>query len=1085
MRVPVVLLLCAAALAAPPDEGLAVHPSAEVTASLYGETGRIAVRLAFLADAAPPATWPVELVAMEAGTGRLLAVVSHAPPVPMEKWVPGEPVRWTEILVVPAGADGGRPEASILVAVRDPTLTNEYEGRFVLLGDAPFGDRRYLVGHVPAASGRASAADLRTAARERAQRGDSAAAFELLGEALRRSVDLAGKLAVAAELLALPPPAGAPVSGAEEIRIRALVSEEKLRWLRDRASELLKEKELKLALRVLEVVGGVVEEGRNQRVVGEPADSDRAQKDVVDLKQRLLRDMAEEDVAACRKLLDEAGEDAGKISAAAAREAKAGRLVRARKLWIEAKLCRTATGKEKAEAERQLAGIEQRLLYDLTPEQQARLAKETDHPSFHRLGTIPASRLVYLGPETLVRAIPRESTYRLDVAGLLLSDLFGRDPCPPGERVIVYYKETYSGPATGGGMLITVGDARPEQRDVRVDNGLYYHELTHCVDDTRPVHDYKRGLTEGLANLGAHFVEDMFAGEKGVFLARSERGRAALRRHHLDRENAYWLIPAYEPSEGLLEEILARHAPAPAGHADWPKLGQVFRLYRDSVSKSRLTHRLMAGFGWALAKAMGEEVWDTLAEMRFPVSRATGAEVEELETGRERWFVELARRGDAAGLAALARNSGDAFLAARARWAALAILDATRRGGSAEAAELRRQLGVVTKFRVVGPFYPSAGPGLCEVFPPEEEIDFLKEYASSGDTAKWRIADPEAEHSARLDGRGAVWFRYGYPEHAVTYALTHVTVPAATPALAWIGADDEVALWQNGVFVDRSQGDRPLVPDFERWPILLGAGRNRLLLKVANGWGATGLTLRLTDPSGRPIEGLVEDLDPPDPSPAPPKIKFEETFRDGFGRRSLGAGYEVAAGKFTLRNKLLRGEEDGRAPGWRPFSVRPGFPQDHPAALLWLPPEKRPPPSDFRLRVVLEGPVVPKMALTFDGEGDELTLSGWSLILVPDKDRFTARLERYDVLRAIRVLDAPAEWPDPPEILVTRIADKVSVVVGGVEVFRSLSAPPLAKRRFGLAVWGPEVGIAGLMIGHPNCESDSKARRSMRGQDRR
>jgi hypothetical protein len=1063
----VLLLLCAAASAAPSDEGLAVHPSAEVTAALYGETGRIAVRLSFVADVAPTATLSVQVVAVEPGTGRLLALVEHAPLVPMETWRPGEAVRWTELLVVDAGADGGRPEASVLVAFRDPALENEFEGRLALLGDAPFADRRYLVGHVPASSGRATAADLRAAALERAQRGDTAAAFELLGEALRRSEDLATKLAVTAELLALPPPAGAPVSGAEEIRARALVAEEKLRWLRDRASDLLKEKELKLALRVLEVVGGVVEEGRNQRVVGEPGDSERAQKDVVDLKQRLLRDLSEEDIAVCRKILDEAGEDTAKIAAAAAREAKAGRLVRARKLWLEAKLCRTASEREKAEAERQLAGIEQRLLYDLTPAEQARLANETDHPSFHRLGTVPTARFVLLGPEAMVRAIPRDSTYKLDVAGLLLPDLFGRDPCPPGERVIVYYKETYSGPATGGGQVITVGDAKPDRKDVRVDNGLYYHELTHCVDDTAPVHDYKRGLTEGIANLGALFVADMFAGERGVFLARSERGRAALRRHHLDRENAYWLIPAYEPSEGLLEEILARHAPAASDHADWPKLGRTLRLYRDCVSKSRLTHRLMAGLGWALAKVLGDEVWDTLAEMRFPVSRATGAEVEELETGREKWFIELARRGDAAGLAVLARNSGDSFLTARARWTALAILDATRRGASGEAAELRRLLGVVTKFRVVGPFYPSAGPGLSEVFPPEEEIDFAKEYASSGDTAKWRIAETGAEHFARLDGRGALLLTYGYPEHAVTYALTHVTVPARTDALAFIGADDEVALWVNGVFLERSQGDRRLVPDFERWPLTLRAGRNSLLLKVANNWGATGLTLRLTDLSGRPIEGLVEDTEPPDPPPAPPKPKFEEAFRDSFGRRSLGSAYEVAAGKFVLKNKLLRGEEDGRAPGWRPFSVRPGFPQDHPAALLWLAPGKKPAPADFRLRVILEKPAVPKLVLTWDGEGDELTLSGWSLILVPDKGRFTARLERYDVLRAIRALDVPAGWPDPPDIVVTRIEDRVSVAVGTTEVFRSLSAPPLAKRRFGLAVWDPEPGFAGLEISHP------------------
>ena len=46
----------------------------------------------------------------------------------------------------------------------------------------------------------------------------------------------------------------------------------------------------------------------------------------------------------------------------------------------------------------------------------------------------------------------------------------------------------------------------------------------------------------------------------------------------------------------------------------------------------------------------------------------------------------------------------------------------------------------------------------------------------------------------------------------------------------------------------------------------------------------------------------------------------------------LGADY-IATGHYTRR-----GEADGRRPGWRPFSVRPGFPQDRPAALVWIEP---------------------------------------------------------------------------------------------------------------------------------------------------
>jgi hypothetical protein len=298
--------------------------------------------------------------------------------------------------------------------------------------------------------------------------------------------------------------------------------------------------------------------------------------------------------------------------------------------------------------------------------------------------------------------------------------------------------------------------------------------------------------------------------------------------------------------------------------------------------------------------------------------------------------------------------------------------------------------------------------------------------------------------------------------------MTHVSVPADTEALAWIGADDEAALWVGGVLVDRTSGERPLVPDWERWPIRLRKGRNRVMLKVANAWGGTGFSLRITDAAGAPIPGLTTDANPPDPAVPPPRVKWDSAFRDVFTRRSLGPQYEVAAGKFGVRNKSLAGEEGDRAPGWRPFSVRPGFPQDRPAALLWLAAPKKPPPPDFLWRVVLVKPEVPKLVLTWDGEGDDLPLSGWSLILVPDGKRFTARLERYDFLHGIRALDAPSAWPEAPDVTVTRIADRVTVAVGGLTVFREFSAPALARRRFGLAVWGPDPGLAAIEISHPD-----------------
>ncbi|MEN8149842.1 MAG: hypothetical protein ABFS86_08470 [Planctomycetota bacterium] len=1079
--IPPLLIICLGLVAALPATGAdeddtTVRASAGVLPSHYGETGRLSIRLTFVTEKALPERYRVVLHVASPVDGATLVEADHVPPVATTLWKPGEPVSWTVAVVVPPREDRSRPAAVVLVGLADPTVPNAWAGRLVLRGEEPFGDRRYRVGRVEAAKGAATVEELRAAARERAAGGDTAAAFHLLSEAIAVAATLGEKLAVTQDLLALPPPDGLPVTGPEQVFLDRLVAAEKLRWLRDRASDLLGAKQLKLALRVMEKIGGVAEEESNTKVVGEPNASSRAKKDVVDVKSRLLRDLDNEALKEARKISEKAAGDPKKLLAAAKKEIKRRRLLIGRRLLFEIRIDMTISEKLRTEVNELLEKIEHRICYELSKEEERTLAGETDHPSFARIGAVPTSRFIFLGPEGLVRAIPRASTWKLDVAAVLMCDLFGRTPVRPGERIVVYFKETYSGPATGGGRLISVGDADPADESTRVDTGLYYHELTHCVDDTRPVHDYKRGLTEGIANVGSIYVRDMFAGPTGRFEALSRAGRDAFRKHHLERENAYWLIPAYAPSEGFLTEILIRHAPAENDHVDWTKLGRVFRTYRESRTKSPRTHRLMAHLGHAMATHLGEGVWETLRSFGFPVHGGLTKEIGDLGT-QEFWLRNLANRRDVDGLIRLADGAGDSFLADRARYAALGALGAKKQGDGGKARALRKRLGVVDAFHVIGPFYGDPGPGLAAMFPPSREIDFAKEYVAAQGVARWVVPKSGAAHYARMDARGVVVLRYGYPAQAVTFAVAHVTVPARTSGLAFLGADDEVALWINGRAVQRNHGRRMLVPDWERWPVVLEEGRNRVVVKLANQYGRTGFCLRFVDRDGRPIEGMETDLEAPGPLPAAVSgpdsgadsgPDWSTAFRDVYQRRSLGRKYEVVAGKFRIRNKVLSGEEAGRRPGWRPFSVRPGFPQDRPAALAWIAGGGEPRPKDFRWRVHLPEARVPKLVLTWDGEGNELPLSGWSLILVPDKkgENVTVRLERYDYLHYVRRVPVPEKW-DEARIEVTRVADRVTVTVGGHPVLEGVSAPPLSRSRFGFAVWNAKAGLTAMSIAHP------------------
>jgi hypothetical protein len=1074
--VPLLLLLAVSARAQEPDplpdDRARARISVEPDTKLYGDTGRLSMAVTIHPTMPLPMRCRVLLHLVVPKTGDILIDTSHVPATRSTRWEEGRAVTYRIDTVVPAEEDGSRPALVILAGLVDPPRENGFEGRLILEGEDLFGDRRYLVARVETAKPVVRTVEgLLARAAELEGKGQGAAAFHVREEAMAVASDMRGKILVTAALLAQPPFTADPVTATEQVRMERHIAGEKLRYLRDRASGLLRKKEYKLALRVMERIGGVAEEERNTRVAGDPSGVKRVQKDIVDLQVRLLA-LPKDEEKDYKEAVEKAEGDPRRLMAAAQKAKKRGRLHLARALLKEILYTPDIPQPVKDKATEMLGPIETSILRDLTPAQEKRLAGEMDHPAFNRLGSATSGRFVLLGPEAMVKSIPVPSRHRFDVASLLLTDLLGRSAVAPGDRVIVFWKETWDfGGATAGGSIINVGRANPDARGTRVDTGLFYHEFTHCVDDTRPVHRHKGGLTEGIANTGAIFVHDMFAGETGQFARLSRAPLKAFKRYYLDRDEAFWLIPGYDPSAGFLLEILTRHAPGPTGHPDWTALGRFFREYRRIRAKSPRTHRIMAYIGLALERAMGPEVWTTLAEFRFPVDSRTSAEMARLNARDELTLQANFHRGGIQALLALADEAEPGFVAARARYGALALLDRLGRGDGERAAGIRRTLGVIEKFHVIGPFYGKTGEPLAEVFPPERELDLKKEYVTAGDVARWRVPGRRANHYAKMDGRGVVRLEYGYPDNAVTYALAHVTVPEAVDAMAWLGADDEVALEVNGAFVQLNRGRRALWPDFERWPIRLRAGRNRILVKIRNLHGSTGYSLRVTDPDGRPIPRLVTDLEPPREAdaPPPPKVaKWQTILEDVYRRRSLGRKYEIAAGSFRIRNKVLRGEPGKGRAGWRPFSVRPGMPQDYPHALAWLCPKAREIPADFEWRIRLEKPGVPKIVLTWDGEGDRETLSGWSLIVLPHKNGkiFDARLERYDVPRTVARLPVPEKW-DEPVLLVRRVDGRVTVTLGGSPIFDNVSAPPLTPRRFGIGLWGHGPGLVGTLLAIP------------------
>jgi hypothetical protein len=660
---------------------------------------------------------------------------------------------------------------------------------------------------------------------------------------------------------------------------------------------------------------------------------------------------------------------------------------------------------------------------------------------------------------------------RFDLAYVFLTDLFGRRPNPGGDRVTVYFKELFDfGGGIGGGKIIDIGKADPNAKETRVDNGLLYHELTHCIDDTEPIH---AGFREGLANFGAAYTFEAL-GQTGDQLHAFGSNLEAFRKDYLARDLEYWRIQNYGPSAGFFLHFVDKYAKTKSGH-DWSGWRRFFREYRTAAVRDGREPFLIRPFARTLVSAFGPAAFDDLVAFRFPLvpadRDAIGVEMEAFEAGLGAFTLA-------------AENLKDAPNSPFPRDAAARYMLEKAQGGDEEGArgDAQSELGIVLDWRCIGPFEEKgADPGSFP-FPPEYEIDLARDYPGRGNVCRW--AEAGATGAVKIDATGWVTFDYSYQDDTACYALTHATVPADTDAWAWLRADDDVVLFVNGElagsydgrWIEATQlgwrGPVAKVPDAMRLPVRLAKGRNRILVKVRNRGGPSGFVLALSRRDGKPIEGLATDRDPPSPRvyrlPPAPEEHWKRAMRMEFAKGS--ARLAIGAGKFEIANKLLVGESKDKGVAWRQYTVRPGFPKDAPSNLAWLPGKTTEGVDAFRMTLTTatgKGQA-PKLAVTFQGEGGDDGLSGWTLIVRPAGDgRVQASLERYD--REVYT-SAPADfaWAETVAVGLTYEARRVTVRVANAALLTDVPIDPIpGKDRIGFATWGPEVKFAALELEVP------------------
>lgn len=236
--------------------------------------------------------------------------------------------------------------------------------------------------------------------------------------------------------------------------------------------------------------------------------------------------------------------------------------------------------------------------------------------------------------------------------------------------------------------------------------------------------------------------------------------------------------------------------------------------------------RLVAAASWSEAETRSaEELVRRLLRLRLPG---------EVCAGRLQRLAEAAERGGQPDplLAVRAGCAGDALAAA-----GLALLDA----------ELARRAAYGRDWLVLGPFTSAAGewtrvgPAAGAVHP-----DFTAVFADHGVDLRWTRL-PQAR------GVGIDLRRQLTPnERCYAYAAAPLRVEADCDAWLLAGSDDGVRIWIDGVEVWRNPAPRGLVPDQDRAPVRLAAGTRWVVLRVEQGTGGWGFSLRFAaDRDGR------------------------------------------------------------------------------------------------------------------------------------------------------------------------------------------------------------------------------------------
>ena len=168
--------------------------------------------------------------------------------------------------------------------------------------------------------------------------------------------------------------------------------------------------------------------------------------------------------------------------------------------------------------------------------------------------------------------------------------------------------------------------------------------------------------------------------------------------------------------------------------------------------------------------------------------------------------------------------------------------------------DLRNRLGILTNWKVVGPFDWAMDDAFTVINIDEPNIDPDASYTGkTGEEIAWtEVQTPSPHGFVELTGV------LGQHEHCSAYGFTTITVVGVDKGHILVGSDDGIKVWVNGEAVLERNVDRGMALDQDSAPITLRDGENQILVQVTQNAAGWGFVVRLTNEQGVPLQVVRE-----------------------------------------------------------------------------------------------------------------------------------------------------------------------------------------------------------------------------------